>query len=291
MATILLARHGETDWNAARRWQGHTDRPLTDRGREQARALAERLDETPLECVYASDLTRARETARAVAERKGIELRTLPALREVDVGSWAGLTKAEAEARFPDAFGRWRDGHIGWDDGETYEQMTERIVDAARRIAAGHPDEPVLVVSHAGPIRALHACALGLDVHAYRRLRPVEPNARLSAVCVEDGRLTELCPAGRIDEMIARDQRERLEAARQPPTPAGGGRAPAARPPASWAPRGALRARFRMSLRRPGAIGECGARTQGACVAGGYGCDRGRGTAPASAADRLKASF
>ena len=221
MATILLARHGETDWNAARRWQGHTDRPLTDRGRAQAAALAERLDGTELEAVYSSDLTRARETAAAVAERQGAELRMLPELREVDVGSWAGLTKAEAEARFPEAFARWKDGYVGWEDGETYEAMTERVTHAVLRIAADHPDQPVLVVSHGGPIRAIHAAALGLDIHAYRRLRPVEPNARLSAVCVDDGRLTELCPAGRIDEVIARDQRARLEAARQPPTPAG----------------------------------------------------------------------
>jgi broad specificity phosphatase PhoE len=221
MATILLARHGETDWNAERRWQGHTDRPLTDRGRAQAQALAERLDGTELESVYSSDLTRARDTAAAVAERKGIELRTLPELREVDVGSWAGLTKAEAEARFPEAFERWKHGHVGWTDGETYEAMTERVTAALRRIAAEHENAPVLVVSHGGPIRAVHATALGLDVHAYRRMRPVEPNARLSAVCLEDGRFTELCPAGQIDEVIARDQRDRVEAAQQPPTPAG----------------------------------------------------------------------
>jgi broad specificity phosphatase PhoE len=221
MATILLARHGETDWNAERRWQGHTDRPLTDRGRAQAEALAERLDGTELESVYSSDLTRARDTAAAVAERKGIELRTLPELREVDVGSWAGLTKAEAEARFPEAFERWKHGHVGWTDGETYEAMTERVTAALRRIAAEHENAPVLVVSHGGPIRAVHATALGLDVHAYRRMRPVEPNARLSAVCLEDGRFTELCPAGQIDEVIARDQRERVKAAQQPPTPAG----------------------------------------------------------------------
>jgi hypothetical protein len=67
----------------------------------------------------------------------------------------------------------------------------------------------------------VHAAALGLDVHAYRRVRPVEPNARLSAVCIERGRFTELCPGGRIDELLAHDQAERLAAAGQPPSPAG----------------------------------------------------------------------
>ena len=221
MATLLLARHGETDWNAERRWQGHTDRPLNARGRAQAQCLAERLDGTELVAVWSSDLARARDTAAVVAERQGVEHRTTPELREVDVGSWAGLTKAEAEVRFPEAAARWKQGFEGWSDGETYDQMAERVLRALLEIAEEHPEGPVLVVSHGGCIRAIHAAALGLDVHTYRRLRPVEPNARLSAVCVVDGRVTELCPAGAIDELIARDQQERLEAAQRPPTPAG----------------------------------------------------------------------
>ena len=222
MATILLARHGETDWNAERRWQGHADRPLNARGREQARALADRLDGTPLTVVYSSDLERARETAAVVAERRVIPHEVSRDLREVDVGSWSGMTKSDAEIRDPEGFRRWQNGRPGWTDGESYEEMSERVLGAIRQIAADHPDEPALVVAHAGPIRAVHAAALGLDVHAYRRLRPVEPNARLSAVCLDaDGAFTELCPAGSIDEAIARDQRERAEAARRPPTPAG----------------------------------------------------------------------
>ena len=221
MATILLARHGQTDWNAERRWQGHADRPLSERGRAQAAALAERLDSVELDVVYASDLARARETAKVVAERQGVELAIDPNLREVDVGSWSGLTKDEAERRFPAGFARWRDGLPGWDDGETYQAMSERVLGAVRRVAEAHSDRPALVVAHGGPIRAIHAAALGFDVATYRRMRPVEPNARLSAVCVVDGRLTEVCPAGEIDALVERDRRERAEAAARPPTPAG----------------------------------------------------------------------
>ena len=217
MTIILLARHGESDWNVARRWQGHADRPLTERGREQARALAERLQHVELDAVYSSDLRRAADTAAAVS----LEVIELPELREVDVGSWSGLTRAEAEERFPEGVARWREGFPGWDDGETYEEMTERVVGAVLDIARAHRSGRVLVVSHGGPIRALHAAALGLDVHTYRRMRPVEPNARLSAVCYTDGALTELCPAGEIDALIARDQAERRAAAGQAPTPSG----------------------------------------------------------------------
>ena len=221
MTTILLARHGQSDWNQETRWQGHADRPLTDRGREQARALAERLRPVELDAVYSSDLERARATAEAVADEQGLELRIDPRLREVDVGSWSGLTRAEAEQRFPDGFARWKLGEPGWNDGETYEAMSERILSAVRRIAEEHDAGRVLVVSHGGPIRAVHAAALKLDVHTYRRLRPVEPNARLSAVCIEDGRFTELCGAADIDALLARDERARAQAAAQPPTPAG----------------------------------------------------------------------
>lgn len=189
MTTVYLARHGESDWNVERRWQGHADRPLTERGREQAELLAERLADVKLDAVYASDLRRAWETAEAVAATRGLEVVRLPELREVDVGSWSGCTRDECAERFPEAFARWQQGGSGWDDGESYEEMGERIVEAIRTIAAEHPDGAVLVVSHGGPIRAVHAHALGVDIATHRRSGPVEPNARLSAVSVENGRI------------------------------------------------------------------------------------------------------
>jgi len=218
---ILLARHGQSDWNATRRWQGHADRPLTDKGRDQARALAARLAHIELDAVYSSDLQRAADTAAEVAAVQSLDVIERPELREVDVGSWSGLTREEAEQRFPQGFARWRDGYPGWDDGESYEAMTTRVLEAVLDIARAHEGGRALVVSHGGPIRAIHAAALGLDVHTYRRLRPVEPNARLSAVCYAENALTELCPANEIDALIERDQAERLAAATQPPTPAG----------------------------------------------------------------------
>jgi len=221
VTTLLLARHGETDWNRARRWQGHADRPLTDRGRGQATALAKRLADIALDAVYSSDLRRARETAEAVAQAQGLDVVQLPELREVSVGSWEGLTRDQAEARFPDGIRRWLAGGTGWDDGETCPAMSARVLAAVHRIANDHEGDRILIVSHGGPIRAIHGAALGMDVEDYRRIRPVEPNARLSAVCIKDGRLTELCPAGEIDELLARDQEDRRKAVSSPPSPAG----------------------------------------------------------------------
>lgn len=219
--TLLLARHGQSDWNAARRWQGFADRPLTERGRAEAAALAARLADIPLDGVYSSDLQRARETAAAVARSQGLETIERPELREVNVGSWEGLTAEEAEARFPEGFRRWQDGGAGWDDGETYAEMSDRVLGAVREIARRHPGGRALIVAHGGPIRAVHAAALGLDVERYRRIRPVEPNARLSAVCCVDGELAELCPGDRIDELLARYQDERRRAAAKPPSATG----------------------------------------------------------------------
>src|SRR5919204_950818 len=162
VTTLLLARHGETDWNRARRWQGHADRPLTDRGRAQAAALAERLADIALDAVYSSDLRRARDTAEAVAAIQGVDVVELAELREVNVGSWEGLTRDEAEARLPDGLRRWRAGGTGWDDGETYAEMSRRVLAAVERIATDHEGGRVLIVSHGGPIRAVPGAALGL---------------------------------------------------------------------------------------------------------------------------------
>jgi broad specificity phosphatase PhoE len=192
VTTIFLARHGESDWNVEERFQGHSDRPLTERGRKQARALADLVGAEKIDAVYTSPLSRARETAEIVAARAGLEAVALPDLREVDTGSWSGLSRADVEARFPEGFARWRSGGSGWENGESYDEMAERVIGALRKIAEDHPDGRVLVISHGGPIRAIHAAAEGLAIKDYRRLKPVEPNARLSAVAVENGRLTRL---------------------------------------------------------------------------------------------------
>jgi broad specificity phosphatase PhoE len=149
VTTFLLVRHGETDWNFERRVQGQADRPLNDTGRAQASALADELESEPIDVVYSSDLVRAHETARTVAERKGLPVIALPELREKHFGSWEGLTEEDVLARFPEA----RRGH--WGDAETNEEVTSRVLAALQRIAETHPHGRVLVVSHGGPLRAV----------------------------------------------------------------------------------------------------------------------------------------
>jgi broad specificity phosphatase PhoE len=189
VTTILLARHGESDWNAAGRWQGQTDRPLTELGRRQARLLGRELATARVEAGYASDLRRAWETAELALEGRGISVVRLPSLREVDVGSWAGLTAKEVEERFPEQFQCWRGGGTGWRGGETYDAMADRAVSTLRQIASRHDGGCVLVVSHGGVLRAIKARAAGMGYGEYRVRHPVEPNAVLSAVAVENGRI------------------------------------------------------------------------------------------------------
>jgi broad specificity phosphatase PhoE len=174
VTTILLARHGETDWNLEGRVQGHTDRPLNETGEAQARRLAEELAGVRIDAVYSSDLARALATAQAVAEPRGLRVAPLAALRERNFGTWEGLRDEEILERFPQA-------HTGpWGDDETVEELAGRILAALQEIAERHPRDDVLVVSHGGPLRAvLRHC----DVDAVDRIA----NCHVVQIAVEDG--------------------------------------------------------------------------------------------------------
>ena len=149
MTTLLLVRHGETDWNADGRLQGHTDRPLSEFGRLQAQRLAEELEGEQLEAIYSSDLARARETAEIVSERLGLPVELNPDLREKDWGNWEGLIAVERD----------RVEFVG----ESTEAHQERMLRALRRISERHPgDRRVLVVTHGGSMRRVQTAAMGM---------------------------------------------------------------------------------------------------------------------------------
>jgi broad specificity phosphatase PhoE len=165
---ILLVRHGQSEWNAGGRWQGWADPPLTDLGREQARAAAGAVG--GVDAVVSSDLQRARETAGILAEAVGVgPVAVDPDLRERDVGEWTGLTRREIEQRWPDlltaffarAGGPRRPGRepgsgpVDPPGGESTDALVARIVRGVGRIAAAHPTASVLAVAHGGVIRML----------------------------------------------------------------------------------------------------------------------------------------
>jgi broad specificity phosphatase PhoE len=156
VTTILLARHGETEWNRTGRWQGWADPPLNETGRAQARLLAEQLRAVPFDAVYSSDLLRAHETAEIVAGPHGVPVVTEPGLREIDIGSWSGMTLSEIEERFP---------HGRRADGETREDHTARVLAAVEAIARDNPGRRILLVTHGGTMRALHGRLSDEPIH------------------------------------------------------------------------------------------------------------------------------
>src|SRR3982751_5651517 len=147
MATLLLARHGETDWNASGRLQGHTDRPLNDYGRRQARELADRLGDDGIAAIYASDLSRAKETAEIVGERLGLPVVIDADLREKNWGNWEGLTGDERV-------------HVEF-EGESTLDHRDRVLRAVGRIVERHPEQRIVVVTHGGSLRRIQAAVNG----------------------------------------------------------------------------------------------------------------------------------
>ena len=186
--TIVLVRHGETDWNRERRFQGHADVPLNEAGRAQVRALAARLDGEEFSIAYTSPLRRAAESAEILAQALGLEVRSCEALKEVHVGSWSGLTVPEVEDRFPDGHRRWvGSGAGGWDDGETYDELGRRVLEGLRWIGEAHRDDNVLAVTHGGPIRAILAAVRGLSFEASRDEIAFVENCEAVRVTIQDG--------------------------------------------------------------------------------------------------------
>jgi probable phosphoglycerate mutase len=161
---LYLTRHGETDWNAAGRWQGHTDVPINANGRAQALAVADTLRRAGIGAVASSDLSRAHETARIVAESLGVAVSYLDAdLRERAFGVFEGLTREECERLYPQAWKAWREERRVPDGAEAEHLLAGRataaIARAAERIA--RDGSPVLVVTHGGPLRAAVGLATG----------------------------------------------------------------------------------------------------------------------------------
>lgn len=151
---VLLARHGETDDNAARRFQGHLDPPLNDLGRAQARALGEELARAGIRELWSSPLRRARETATIAGAALGLAPRLEPRLMEVDVGAWAGRLYDDIEADEPALYAQWRAGSpaFRFPGGESLAEQGERVAAAITEIAAAAA-LPVLLVCHGGVIR------------------------------------------------------------------------------------------------------------------------------------------
>lgn len=189
MTRIYLIRHGETVWNAEGRIQGHTDIALSDLGRAQALAAAEALRSLPIAALLSSDLRRASETARVIADPLGLEVETTPDLREAFLGDWQGLTATEIAGTDADLLAQWRADNIGTrpPGAEGVESVQQRSVRALQGWLERHGGQTTALVAHGGPIKTLICWAIGAPLTCMRRFRL--DNASISCIQVTPSRV------------------------------------------------------------------------------------------------------
>lgn len=170
-ATRLIAiRHGETAWNVDNRIQGQLDIGLNEVGVWQAKQVAQALSDEPIDTIYASDLSRAWQTAQAIAEVAACPLQPDPGLRERGFGEFEGLTYAEIEATWPDMSRQWRQREPLWSPpgGESLVVMRERVLTTVTRLAAQHIGGQIVLVAHGGVMDMLYRLATGQELQAPR---------------------------------------------------------------------------------------------------------------------------
>lgn len=168
---ILAIRHGETEWNAAQRMQGHTDIPLNAIGASQARRLAEALRDEDLQAVYSSDLQRALMTAQPLALARGLEVQRTPGLRERCFGDFEGHTYSDIDEKWPQAAAAWRLRDLAFEPpggGESLPVFYQRCVDTVHAIAARHRGQSIAVVAHGGVLDMLYRSASRAGLQAPR---------------------------------------------------------------------------------------------------------------------------
>lgn len=169
MTEILLIRHGETDWNTERRLQGHLDVALNAEGVRQAQALGQALRGEPLDAIFASDLSRARQTAEAIAAGRGMSVQIEPGLRERCYGAFEGLRHEDIRQRYPEAYAAWQARELdarmpaGEQPGETLREFSARAVGALVGLVVARQLRRIAVVSHGGVLECICREARGLE--------------------------------------------------------------------------------------------------------------------------------
>ena len=181
---IYFIRHGETQWNRLRLFQGQTDIPLNDAGRQQAEKLAQALEGLlPFDRVVSSDLSRATETADILNKGYGTSVLIDPGFREVDFGEWEGLHGNEIMARWPGSLEEWLDtGILQTPGGETQEQLLARAAKSFRHWADKDDYEKMAIVSHGGVIGTLLCSIMGISPTQMRHHIPVNTGYKVISV-------------------------------------------------------------------------------------------------------------
>ncbi len=171
--TIYLIRHGETDWNRDSIFRGRVDVPLNNNGLKQAEAAGKGLDDVEFDAVYSSPLSRALQTAEAVAATCGLEVNMNEDFSDIDYGKWQGMTLSEVKANYPKEYKRWQsEPHkAAIPDGERLSEIHDRAWGALREVVRSHPDQTIAVAAHRVINKVLVLGALGLPLKDFWRIR------------------------------------------------------------------------------------------------------------------------
>jgi probable phosphoglycerate mutase len=177
---ICFIRHGETDWNVTKRIQGQTDIPLNETGLRQALAMAFNAAHYNFSAIYSSDLSRAIETAKMVAERRGLEVKIQPQLRERNYGIFQGITADEGARRYPEAYAHYKARDLDYDfvSGESLNNLAVRVSAAIAGLTSHHSGQTIAAISHAGVLDIVYRKATGRLMHTPRDF--VIPNCALN---------------------------------------------------------------------------------------------------------------
>ncbi len=165
MTRIYLIRHGTTEWNREEIFRGRADCPLNDTGRAEAQAVAAYLQGVEIEKIYSSPLSRAAETAKAIAVTRGLQVIPDPAFIDLDFGEWQGLPLREVREKYPDLYRAWRERpqDVTFPGGETLAQVRARAWEGLLRVVQENREKAALIVSHRVITKVLICAALGLD--------------------------------------------------------------------------------------------------------------------------------
>ena len=185
---LCLVRHGETEWNAARRIQGQIDIGLNETGLRQAEAAGRWLKMAGIMALYSSDLKRARTTAEAIGQALGLVPVLVPEMRERRYGTFEGLTYDEAKVKYPEGYAAFegRNADYSFENGESLHAMFERVTSRLKKIAAAHAGQNVVVVLHGGVLDIINRFARGSSLEAPRDF--LIPNAGLNWIAAVDGK-------------------------------------------------------------------------------------------------------
>lgn len=170
---LTLVRHGESEWNAARKIQGHLDSGLSQAGRDQARLLRDYLDIEAYETVYSSDLSRAWQTAELATGLEREQITRTPKLREHCFGRWQGLSADEVRERYPEEWSAYRGDplHNRPEGGESVMDLRDRMSALLDEWHARHDGETILAFTHGGVVRMATLVTMGLPVSPWGVLR------------------------------------------------------------------------------------------------------------------------